>query len=621
MLPDLCLREASVLQDFFAQLNTIHPLIGDLAEWATIGLLLTVTIFLISIPAHIIAEAMRGPVNAAAAFLFEVARAIAGRAGDFLRIAKERPVAFAGLARYAFVFDHHESGLRRQLQVIERAARNFPNAVNERTAALEAGIRRLTDQIENLKNLELAATLPDLPDIRQLEADSTAHRSALSKFVIALLLAPALVSINTLVLQEFFRGVVTIYVLGISLSWILSIFFSILELGLGIWIYAQQQKSASGDVRSIIAELVMFASIIALAAVECFFYSILSAQIDPEILRPLFAPDPVPSWALFWLAPFGPVIVVVLAFTGHAMIEGWEGLRHGKTARMLRRRLSDIESAGGKMVGEFEVAKGHAGEFDAQARKYKTQLVGRSDRPPALSQKIGEATQLLAATADRIALDRREPHAALLDGEVTRLFYTQALLGLGGMFVIGLFFFIQVAFLPRLDALVPAIPDILLVIAVVEAGVVLGASYMLSHAVRIVIEETQIKVVATPRDWLFGSVAVLAILAIIGFNIFLILRENSLGEWLWVALAMACIGYMIYVGRNLGLLVAALWNVLKGALCLAAAAIAWMLAALFAIIRAVLLALNGLLAILSYPFKLLMRPFQRASRTEVAVAR
>jgi hypothetical protein len=42
-----------VLADFFQQLSAIHPPVGHLAKWAVIGVLLTIALFLIAIPAHI----------------------------------------------------------------------------------------------------------------------------------------------------------------------------------------------------------------------------------------------------------------------------------------------------------------------------------------------------------------------------------------------------------------------------------------------------------------------------------------------------------------------------------------------------------------------------------------
>jgi hypothetical protein len=47
--------------------------VGHLAKWAVIGLLLTIALFLISIPAHIVAESMRAPVAAAATYLARLA--------------------------------------------------------------------------------------------------------------------------------------------------------------------------------------------------------------------------------------------------------------------------------------------------------------------------------------------------------------------------------------------------------------------------------------------------------------------------------------------------------------------------------------------------------------------
>jgi hypothetical protein len=260
------------------------------------------------------------------------------------------------------------------------------------------------------------------------------------------------------------------------------------------------------------------------------------------------------------------------------------------------------------MIEEFEIASGHAKELNNQIRDYKNELVGANNAPPALSTVIDHSIQRLAATAQSIAQDRREPHVTLQDGESTRIYYTQVLLALAGLCVLWVFLHIQTAFLPRLGALAFSV---IVVIAIVEAGVVLGASYMLSHGVRIVIEEAEAKVVATPRDWVFGGAAVAAIVAVVGFNLFLILREGAASEWLWVALAIACVAFMVYVGRNLSLMAAAVWNALKGIAFAMAATSACVLAALFGTCGAALLAVNGLLAILSYPFQILMRIFRR----------
>lgn len=603
-----------MLREFFQQLHDIHPLVGELGEWALIGLLLTIAILLLSIPSHLIALALRGPVAAAAEFFARLSATVRMHGERLFNAATLQPEQYTSLARYRFVFDQNERQLRSELQRIGDAAREIPTAVNRRTVELEAGVKQLTAGIEALTNLEIEASNPEIPDLDRLQADGSAHRRGLGKFIIALALAPALITVNTIMLQKFLDGLVTIYVGDFRLSWILSLFFSLLELSLGVWLYYQQQKPRTGDARTVLAELFLYAAILGLAGVEFVFYAVLSGQIDTEVFRPLFAPAPVPSWFSWWLAPFGPIVVLILTFAGHSLIEGWDELRHGATARALRRQLAAIETAGGKLIAEFEVAKGHAKELTTQVKDFRRQFVGSKDQPPEMSEQVTQSAAKLAATADEILRQRREPYTPIDDGEAIRTFYVQlALSGIAAV-VIGLFVYIQIAFLPRLGDLVIAFPAVIYVIAFVEAGVVVGASFLLAHSVRLVIGETDLKIVATPRDWIFGTAAVIAILAVLGFNIFLILRESTRDEWLWIALAVTCVSSMVYIGRTFSLLLAALWSGIKAAILVVAAGAAWLFAGLFGLFRVICLAINGVMAILSWPFQVLTWPFRRTPR-------
>lgn len=594
-----------MLRDFFKQLHDIHPFIGNLFEWSVIGLLLTVALFLLSIPGHILSEATKGPISDAAAFIKQIILKVREATKAIFAAALKRSNEFASLAQFRMIFDQNEGRLLREFHQIADAARDVSTQVNDRTSAIDAGIRRLNDQIDALAKTEFTASNPDIPDLKKLQLDDSTHRRAIWKFTAGLLLAPILIAINTVMLHEFFRGVISLYVFGIQLSLVLALFFSILELSIGVWLYSQQQKSATTDVRHVFAEILLITAVAALAAVEMFFYAILSSQIDPTILRPLFPAGTVPYWALYWLSPIGFVIVIVLAFTGHALVEAWDDLRHGATVHSLRSQLTAIQSAGSKLIQEFEIAKGHAKQLISHTKEFKKYFVGGKDQLPEISTLLENECEKLRTAAEEASAIRREPYADVDPAEGVRQFYIQIALGVIAVLVIWIFTFIQITFIPHLGGFVSGASSVPLIIALVEAGTILGASYLLGHKVRVAVKDKDAKIIITPQDVVFTGAAATTILAVAAFNIFLIVRKFDFNELLWVALALTCIGFMTYIGRNLGLLVAALWIASKGISLSIVSACGEGIAIVLGFIRITLLTISGVLLILGYPYSIL----------------
>jgi|GEM_PF-4510107 len=600
-----------MLADILRQLNEIHWLLGYFAATVVTGLLLTIAIFAVSIPAYILSVAAKGPLAAGVAHLNALSLFFWAQTARLAGVANGVINDFVELTKFRLVFDDHEEQFRKIILSIAADAQKFPELINGRAVELEAAINRLADNLDSLLKSEIRASQPQIPDLKQLQVDEAAYRRALWKISFGLFFAPALIVINTFIINEFFKGIVTLYIYDLPLALILSFIFSFAELGLGVAIYIQQQKPRTGDLRRISLEMILILCVIGLASLEAFFYALLSIQMDLEILRGLFAPNPVPQWVRFWLVPFGPTIVILLSFIGHSIVEAWDEMRHGASARALRTQLNAIERAGEKMISDFKVAKGHAKELSNQSQNFRKDFIGAKGQAPTISLEIDQSVGRLREAANEIFNLRREPYSEFSRGDSLRMFYIQFSFNIITAFVIWLFIHIQLTFWPH-HLMLPQSPEMILVIAFVEVGIVLGASHFLAQTIRLTIEDKIAHVVSSPTDWIKRLVCIASILGIVGFNFFLILEEHTYSEWLWIALALASIAGMIFMGRNLGLMISALWTWMKGAFIRIAVAGAWVAGALTAILRDTLRFMSQLLSFLAYPFEMILRLLGRS---------
>src|SRR5205823_2303006 len=112
-----------------------------------------------------------------------------------------------------------------------------------------------------------------------------------------------LVSINTLMLREFFASFVPpVRIMGVQLSIVLSCLFSLVEVVFGAAIAFIDGASLS----AVLGRTIFGASIIGLAAYEFGFYARFGAEIGFDPFAIIWAPDRPPNWTKLWFGIFGP---------------------------------------------------------------------------------------------------------------------------------------------------------------------------------------------------------------------------------------------------------------------------------------------------------------------------
>lgn len=540
--------------EFFEQLHALHPVLDYLARVILGSLLALVAWVALAIPVAALHNAVTPGLRALMALSLWAAQRLKTLTWELWAAISEPSDAFVSSVKLRLVFDRSERELRRNLRAIRAEVPRLAKATNEIPRRFAESLVDLRGAVSGIRGATISTS--EVPDTSKLVVEESTRRRAKVKFCIYLFAAIGLILVNTLMLNEFFSSIILVrfFIFGydITVAFVLSLFFSLMELVLGISLYFQQLALSKEDIRSRLAELTILLLIGALMVVEGVFYLALSTQIEISLFEALFAPNPVPPIVRMWLAPLGPVVVGVLAFAGHHLIEGLDEMRQATIARGLR----DLSR---NLTTDFEKVRLRAEEAKKVTAELGKLLSGKDGDAASAARAIEELTQRLDAVAIEAEQARRQPTAPVDEAESRRLYFFLLGLATGSAAVIAVSIWAQMIFLTGLVQSEVGRP----LIACSIAAIVLAASYFISSRIRVITAGDESLTVAPARISVASAASGIAIIAVVGFYYFLTVRSNDVDQWLWFLLLVATVCFLVYVGPVLPLMTSALWSLAR----------------------------------------------------------
>ncbi|MDH5179096.1 MAG: hypothetical protein OEZ39_06225 [Gammaproteobacteria bacterium] len=554
-----------MLEQFLQQLALIHPHLEYLGRWSIYIIAVLIFWLLLSVPFAIIHSAISKYLIRLYDFFLELSSKVWNRVKEMVAGLGEAKSRFVDSNSLLLRLDYYDRVIRDMVKKTKGKVEESAKKINEHTdsfaenvAQIDKNSAEIIRQVEEFSSkVERKAELI-APDDKTAIEQSVTKREGWAKLIIGIIGGFSLIGINTFLLNQFFASFISMHVLGLSLSMILSLFFSVLEGILGIVLFYQQKKLKGEDIRHHLGEAAIFLLIAALMAIEFVLYMVLSGQMDQEIFVSIFAPDPVPGYFKFWLAPFGVVVVGVLAFCGHLLIEGLTLIQQTTALGSIGKRLATYRNQTRTLNQGFENLNNLSDKIREGLDRYRNDLKGMDDNKPLVSADIVASMSELSALADGAHRERTSPEVSgKIDVESS--FYQYIFFGIGTAVVTWLFVWSQNIFMQKMQ-IFGAIPDsIYLIIALSETLVLLAAGLWISRP-RVLTMGEGAQMVAEQPTSRWALLALIGIvLGILAFNAFMIIRENTRNEWSWFMMMLACIVALLYFGRNLKHILSACW--------------------------------------------------------------
>lgn len=553
------------MEQFFQQLAVIHPMLEPIGRWMIIVVVGFIFWLVLSVPAALLHSAISKYLLRVYDFFMSLRDTVWSSAKLMAAGLGDAKAKFVSTSRLMFGLDYYDKEIRNIVTIARQKLEETDKRIGTHTSGFEDNVVKLGQSSEEIIQQvnDFSGSIPHevklaVPEIDTVVDESMIHREGIVKLVIGLLGGFALIAINTMLLNQFFESFISMHVLGFRVSMILSLFFSFLEAVLGVVLYFQQKKLKGEDIRHHLGEMMIFALIGLLMIIEFVLYMVLSGQMDPEVFVSIFAPEPVPHYFKFWLAPFGLVVVGVLAFCGHLFIEGLYMLMQTTVLGSIDKRIEEYEKLTRNLNKGIKNINDLAGKAKQGLESYVAELRGVEGNKPTIAEDIIKSTQELTEMAEVVAVERSKPVEAK-NTDVESSYYQYIFFGVATLIVTGLFVWCQVNFLDKLALFNTDSDYLYLVIALVEVVALLAAGYALARPKLLMMDEGAAAIIEEPASRWIVAVLITIVIGILGFNAFLIVRENSASEWSWLMLMVACIGALLYFGRNLKHILSACW--------------------------------------------------------------
>jgi hypothetical protein len=561
-----------MFQALINDIALIHPFLGQVAQWmllliliALFGIVALFAWFILSLLAYLLEKGISPPLLRFANAARSLGKVFIEYAVSLKARALSAPSIFIETMKLRLVFDHNEQVLLGVLTKIAAESRFDLDALDQSHKTLAANSKALVKVCRVIADSESPPPAISVPQPGALIAEEQDRAAAWITFCTGAVFGALLIVLNSFLLNEFFKGIIQVHVSGIPVSMLITVALSLVEFGAGFWLYSSQRRQQlSGDVLAVIGSFLPLGVILGLIGLEFFFYALVAAEIDVEVLRPLFSPDPVPRWARMLFGLIGPVIVLVLAYAGHEFIDGLHRIRHSRAARTAAKQLKQIRASRQATLDLCEQARARGRALVGMLEDYERQYQRSAEGNPGFLEKLSDRMSAIAKASETAQKARRNPYSEVPEPELKRLYYIGITLTIVASLVAAMFVWLEARFLMRLGFLQGAPVLIVVGVALVEAGILLVASHSLTPTVRVVLERTPSpEVYEGPKNRIVQVVSWIAILAVVVFNALLTLKENSHSEWLWFSLSVACTGGLFLVGRQLSTIVSATRSILQ----------------------------------------------------------
>jgi hypothetical protein len=599
-----------VVAQFFSSLNDISPLLPLLVRVLIVTAIALIAWVALSIPAFWLYRSLGGYFSEMMKTLSQTARKLRDFAAALLALCRTPIDSFVSVHAQMFSFAQENRQVRSEVERLRKSVEAIPRRIQALEVSVNEAERKFSTAVEFIQQLELPQPM-NPPAAQEFTAVQIGRNRAVVTLAIALILTPALVGFNTGMLNEFFSSFwAGLEYMGVQLSLVLSCFATILEISLGAFLVLFPSRPA---------QLCLYIGIGFLAFVEASFYARLGQEFHWSIFDAFYGAE-APAWTKLWFAVFGPVLVIGLAFAGHALfssishladqhvIRQWRAYikRRMRSASELKTKLTDADRSKSLLGGSLT---------DVQTSFATTREVTGSSLSVIEQAQDAFLKEIRKAEQIRLADSRRLDGGAMLRQFIECLVFVGAIAFCGGLidFVFGM---LEIVTPFRW----PLGLSFALTVALTETVILLMAGSAISRA-NTTLPAVEGAQPANPVQNLVGPVAGTAILAIVLLgNAFYILQEVSLLRFMILALVAAANVALFWFGTRLGMIGAALWGLAHSiGYVIAAATVATgalLLGAAWGLVGAVVIALVAL----AYPYSLLILRDPSASQLPLKAA-
>jgi hypothetical protein len=592
----------------YAAFEGAHPGLAFLLH-LLLGCVLTLAVwFVISAVFALLHGALRDAIEratdycrTAATTLIRLTAATWGKAADVVD-------AFVENLSLRWVFSDRDERLRAQLKNVRSDVHTVGTQLHDEFSKVDGRIASFETAVQGLHSPEAFAAggIGDAELAQQRDA-ARARRSSLIILVVGSVIVFGLISLNTMMLSKFFESMIDEYLSfkwGIKVSLVLALFFSMLELGLGIVLYNYgREKDGKSIAPAMVQSLIVLLAML-LALVETYLYYRLSLEMNLGKAAAVDDIAVIPAWvSSVWLAPFGPVIVASLVLMGHVLLKSMNtfmdaGLQrdHITAVREVKRTLAEITRSGGDVQRRIADAKTACGDF--------LKWLSDAGQPKSAVNQVQSALQKLSDAAESAANSRLEPYSTMSVHEARRQF--AYFTGLCAFLVViaVVFCVIQVSNVAQNSTISS---ELLLAAALAQIGAACFAGYRF-HATALLVSGNEApEIIHGDRHWWTVIWTSAVIIAVIACNV--ASSTDSLGKFHWLPflLGMVCLAAATLIGPMMPTLAATARAWIDAAafaiaafLIFVAAALAWMCSLAVRIVGTAIYAL-------AYPMLLLLK--------------
>jgi hypothetical protein len=581
--------------DYFLQgLAAVSPILPWLVRAILVGLALIAAWVLLSIPGFWLCRALAPFLWQGMTKLAELSHKLLDRGVAVFKTMATPINEFVVCHAQAFSFADENSQVVQSIRALREKVKAIPDRIDSLETILVDAEKRFSKVSDSIASVELPASL-EAPTAQQFAAIQVADNHSVVKLILAAVLSPGLMAINTGMLTEFFDSLWPgLEFHGLPIAQVLAFLFTIAEFASGAFIVY------SGT----LIKGVLLVGVSFLALIEFACYARLGQGFSWSPFEAFYPPGAAPVWTTLWFGGFGIAIVALLAVAGHTFVEAIKDLRTHHVVKQWK------EYIGSRMANATALR-----ERLEDAERAKTVLKKSLDEVSETFRSTKEGTNsalaiIAAAKADflseieKAGLIRLEDQRQLGRGSMLRIYF-QSLFFVGAAVVALIVGAVVFAIFPapQLLSFLGARANLFMSAAEVAILLTAGAASSRENA-------TLPSVVGNaPSNVRHSNVGLIMgggiVAAIVLANAFYLLQPFSWsGAALWAAMVGMDLG-LFWLGTRLGVIVAAVWatihagviTIFAGLLIIASAAvrIAWIMLA----------TIRVSLFVLAFPFSVL----------------
>jgi hypothetical protein len=595
------------VSSFFDGLYNASPVLAVALKFLLLVCVVLLLWIVVSIPVTIAYVALRKGLYRGAKYLATCAKALLEHArAQWRNVSEVRADAIEQLT-IRYVYDGSESRYLRVLNHIGKLADAAGVQVQAAIISLEDKLSPLARSLRAVVELRDSTTeIIQIPEIKELQQSGQMRRTAMIALLVCIPIMIALIGINTGLLTKFFESFIEDYIsynLGVKWSTIFGLFFSVIELALGILLYYVGKPETRDALIGPLKKLVIVLLILGLACIEAYLYLLLSADIGRQIKESnIILPSGLEGMHSWWLAPLGFVVVITLAFIGHSFIDAVNKFADAGHLKELRAALADVKRSWASVDSIWAGVQSKSQGAKTALLEFERELLAEQRVEASALSAVQGAIEKLSETAKSLIALRREPVSKSTTAESAGIFDAQTLFAVTFLVTLLAFCWLQIHFLGKLPDFKDVNWVVYLLIALVEATAILVSSYKAYPVVTTLVEGHGSEAIRSARERATSAICLAIIAASVLFNLLLTRQESEIRWAIMFFAALVAIGGLALLGRTLPLLTFVLGVMTRQALAITAAGCALLLSGLTWITYVVISVVIYLLYFLAFPF-------------------